>query len=237
MVAASPIFMELLDSKILRYESLRKFYLERGITPEIRRTERDPLVKTKFKHADHWGEEMLFFNTPEVFITQDGIKPARERPAKLTNSALERADMQQLMSILTNDTNDMTTRKEVSQEIVRRRAEKGGVAELVKSLRLSDMSYTAQDTADELVAVGRDAVPLIVDFMNDPQRSSSDQRMAIWVLVRIGVADAKVIQALQTVATNKMMFGAKQYATDALQYFEKRRAHGDNQGIDGAPAN
>jgi len=233
MVYASPIFMELLDSRILRYEKLQKFYLEQGITPEKRRAERDPLVKTKFIHSDHWGEEMLFFNTPEVFITPDGIKPARERPERLTNSVLERADMPQLIAILSNEENDMLYRKVASQEIVRRRAAKGGVAELVNSLRLSDMSYTSQDTADALVAIGRDAVPLIVNFMNQPQRYSGDQMLAIWVLVRIGIKDASVMQALQSVATNKRMFGAQRYAKDAMQYLENIEGNGiDNPNLE-----
>lgn len=96
------------------------------------------------------------------------------------------------------------------------------MSNLVQSLRAGDISYTYHDTVDELVKAGSSAIPFLVEFINDPAHLPYDQKMAIWVLVRIGVADTDVIQTLQSVSSTTDHADLAKYAHDALQYLQSK---------------
>ena len=219
---ASPLFMELLDSRILRYRSLARWYSEKGLT-------RDRLIKMyapremdPSKLSKHWGDEMLFFNAPEVFLTKQGVLPSAKGRAETAVSSLEHVPVTTLQGRVGDEKQPMTERKLFAQELVRRRAADGGVSNLVQSLRAGDSSYTYHDTVEALVEVGASAIPELVRFINDPAHLPYDQKMAIWVLVRIGVADPDVIQTLQSVSSNTDRADLAKYAQDALQYLQAK---------------
>ena len=224
---ASPVFMELLDSRILRYEKTKMFYLQEGVSREKRLTDRDPLVKTEFKHSEHWGEEMLFFNAPEVFLSESGVRSAAITGRDETSvRAIEQIPGETLQGEVGDDQKSMPERKAFAQELVRRRGADGGVSNLVRSLRAGDNPYTYQDTVEELAKVGPTAIPALVEFINDPAHFPRDQKMAIWALVRIGVADPTVIQTLQTISANTDRADLAKYAQDALQHLQSRGLSG-----------
>jgi len=224
IAGVSPLFMELLDSRIARYESIRQFYLERGISREQRLAERNPLKKTTFKHSKQWVgvDEMLYFNAPDVFLVESGVRPARKTCVATVEPSLKRTPSNTLLSKIGDHTQPMAQRKACAQELVRRRAADGGVSNLVQSLRAGDSSYTYHDTVEALVEVGASAIPELVRFINDPAHLPYDQKMAIWVLVRIGVADPDVIQTLQAVSSNTDRADLAKYAQDALQYLQAK---------------
>jgi len=96
------------------------------------------------------------------------------------------------------------------------------VSNLVQSLRAGDSAYTYHDTVEELVKTGASAIPELVKFINDPAHLPYDQKMAIWALVRIGVADPDVIQTLRSISSNTDRADLAKYAQDALQYLQAK---------------
>lgn len=224
IAAASPVFMELLDGRITRYERLKQFYLEQGISREQRLAERNPLKRSAFKHAKRWVgvDEMLYFNAPEVFLTEAGVRSSGKGPTTTAVPSLAQAPVNTLQSEIADDKKPMAERKAFAQEIVRRRGTEGGVSNLVQSLRAGDSPYTYQDTVEELVKAGATAIPALIEFINDPAHFPLDQKMGIWALVRIGVADPDVIRTLQDISENADRADLAKYAQEALQYLQAR---------------
>lgn len=222
--AASPVFMDLLDSRIIRYKKAHKFYLQQGISREQRLAERDPLKRTEFKHSRHWVgvDEMLYFNAPEVFLTEQGVVPAHSDESVTDDPVLRQKNEQELLQSISDDKTPMHTRKAVAKELVEKRAAKSDPKELFQGLDEANMVYTYRDTVEELAKVGRDAVPGVLEALNDPAGSNIDKKCAIWALVRIGVADPAVIQTLQAMSSNTDRADLAKYAQDALQYLKAK---------------
>ncbi|MBU0677963.1 MAG: hypothetical protein KJ626_07575 [Verrucomicrobia bacterium] len=222
--AASPVFMELLDSRIIRYKKAQKFYLQQGISREQRLAERDPLKKTEFKHSKHWVgvDEMMYFNAPEVFLTEQGIIPAHPGESVTDDTGLKQKNAQQLLQSISDDQTTMDVRKAAARELVKKRATKGDLKEVAQGLDEANMVYTYRDTVEELAKVGREAVPGVLEALNAPSGSNTDKKCAIWALVRIGVADPDVIQTLQAISENADRADLAKYAQDALQYLQAR---------------
>ncbi len=222
IAAASPVFMELLDSRILRYEKTKQFYIQQGISPGQRLTDRDPLKTTDFTHSEHWGDEMLFFNAPEVFLLEHGVAPVHPEEAATPDPKLKQKDTQELLQSVGDDKTTMPLRRATAKALVEKRASTGDLKELASGLDEANMVYTYRDTVEELAKVGRDAVPSVLEALNDPASSNTDKKCAIWALVRIGVADPSGIQTLQAISTNTDRADLAKYAQDALQYLQAK---------------
>jgi hypothetical protein len=221
---ASPVFVEVLESRIKRYEKLALFYHNKGLSEEHRSTYMDPMKETYSKHSRRWVgvDEMLYFNAPEITIREADVVAVAVADMAKVDAELQKATMDTLLSELCNDKLDMVSRKAMAQEIVRRRLSLGGVEMLIKSLRSADMVYTYNDTVKELVKAGAHAIPGILRHIKNPTCFPRDQRMGIWVLVCIGVTDPAVIQALQTIADTGCAEVAG-YAQGALEYLQVGR--------------
>jgi len=226
IAAASPGFMDLLDGTILQYEKSRDFFIQQGISREQRLTERDPLKKTKFKHSKEWGDgigdDLFYFNAPEVFLTEQGVRVAHPQEPATPDPKLKQMDTQQLLEYLGDYENSMIKRKACAQELVRRRAEAGPVSELVESLWGWDAGYTYQYTVEELVKIGAAVIPELIAYL-DNDDFYDDKEEGIWALVRIGVADPAVIQTLEAISSNgKPWHDTAEYAQKALQYLQSK---------------
>ena len=224
IAAASWVFMDLLDGTIQENEKSRDFFIQQGISREQRLAERDPLKKTKFKHSKEWGvsiDDLLYFNAPEVFLTEQGVRVAHPlEPA--TPPKLKQMATQQLLEYLLDYENPMIKRKACAQELVRRRAEAGPVSELVASLWGWDAGYTYQYTVKELVKIGPAVIPELIAYL-DKDDFYSDKEEGIWALVRIGVADPAVIQTLEAISSNGTPWrDTAKYAQKALQYLQSK---------------
>lgn len=224
IATASPVFMELLDGRITRYERLKQFYLEQGISREQRLAERDPLKRSTFKHAKRWVgvDEMLYFNAPEVFLTEASVRLSDNGRTTTAVPSLAQIPANLLQREIADDKKPMAERKAFAQEIVRRRGAEGGVSHLVQGLRAGDSPYTYQDTVEELVTAGAASIPALIEFINNPAHFPRDQKMAIWALVRIGMIDSDVARTLQDISENADRADLAQYAQDALQYLQTR---------------
>lgn len=222
IAAASPVFMDMLDSRIRRYEKMKQFYVQQGISPEQRLVDRDPLKTTDFKHSEHWGDEMLFFNAPEVLLSEHGVAPVHPEEAAKPDPKLHQKDAQELMQSVGDNKTTMPLRRAAAKALAEKRASTGGLKELARGLDEANMVYTYRDTVEELAKVGRDAVPVALEALNDPASSNTDKKCAIWALVRIGVADPGVIQNLQAISTNADRADLAKYAQDALQYLQAK---------------
>ena len=223
IAASSPVFMELLDGRILRYEKTEQFYKESGITREDRMEQRNPLNKTAFKHSKHWVgvDEMLYFNAPEVFLTEQGIAPANPVEEATSDSKLKEKDAQDLLQSVGDDKESMCTRKAAVKELIRKRREEGSFKQLARGLNEANMVYTYRDTVEALTAAGSDAVPTVLEALNDPAASNTDKKYAIWALVRIGVATPDVMQTLRAMAEGSNRTGVADYAERALEYLQR----------------
>jgi len=221
-MAVSPVFLEFLDSRILMYSKTQEFYRRRGISRDDRLAQRNPLGKSTFKHAKHWGNEMMYFNAPEVFLTDQGIVPARPDKSMTDDAGLKQKNVQQLLQGIGNDKAAMNARKAAVRELIEKRAAEGGLKEVARGLCEANMVYTYHDTVEELAKTGRDAVPSVLEILNDPSGSNTDKKCAIWALVRIGVVDPDVIQTLQAISSNTDRADLAKYAQNALQYLQAK---------------
>lgn len=222
VMAVSPVFLEFLDSRILMYGKTQDFYQQHGVSRDDRLAKRNPLGESAFKHAKHWGEEMMYFNAPEVFLTEEGVVPAHSDESVTDDPGLKQQNAQQLLQSIGDDKTTMHTRKAMAKELIEKRAAKGDLKELFQGLDEANMVYTYRDTVEALAKVGRDAVPGVLESLNDPSGSNTDKKCAIWALVRIGVADPDVIQTLQTISLNTDRADLAKYAQDALQYLQAK---------------
>ncbi len=231
IAAVSPVFMELLDGTIRQQEYFRDFWIRQGISREQRLAEADPLKITDFtdfEDGKHWAvfhEEMMYFNAPEVFLTEQGVRVAHPQEPATPDPKLKQMDTQQLLEYLGDYENSMIKRKACAQEMVCRRAEAGGpVSELVVSLLGGgDVVYTYQYSVEEFVKMGPAAIPGLIADINQPITTSSTERAAIWALVRIGVADPAVIQTLEAISSNGTPWrDTAKYAQNALQYLQSK---------------
>ncbi|MGI6460137.1 MAG: hypothetical protein ACOX5J_08570 [Candidatus Hydrogenedentales bacterium] len=228
IAAASPVFMELLDATIRQQEYFRDFWIRQGFSREQRLAERDPLKMTDFtdfEDGKHWAvidEEMMYFNAPEVFLTEQGVRVAHPLEPATPDPKLKQMDTQQLLEYLGDYENSMIKRKACAQELVRRRAEAGPVSELVESLWGWDAGYTYQYTVEELVKIGPAVIPELIAYL-DKDDFYRDKEEGIWALVRIGVADPAVIQTLEAISSNANSWrDSVKYAQNALQYLQSK---------------
>ncbi len=217
---ASPLFIELLGSRILRYRDLAHWYSKRGLTRDRLLKIYAPREMDPSKLSEHWGDEMLYFNAPEVFVAESGVRLSAIDRITAAYPMLEQVSWQTLQREVGNKKIPMLERKSFAQELVRRRLAEGGVSSLVQSLKEADSAYTYQDTVEEIVKAGPLAIPPLIEFITDPVRFPRDQKMAIWVLVRIGVADPSVMQTLQAISADTDRADLAKYAQDALRYLQ-----------------
>lgn len=222
LVFASPIFMDLLDSRILRYRKTAQFRSDNGYTREKLLTTIDPRKMDPTKRSKDWGDEMLYFNAPEVFLTEDGVIPAQPEDATIHDAAVMQKDDQELLQFLGDDNATLHTRKSAVRKLVQKRVERGDLKQLARGLDEANMVYTYRDTVEELTSVGGDAVPVILEALNDPASSNTDKKGAIWALVRIGVVDPEVIQSLRSIAEGSDRAGVAGYAERALKHLQRR---------------
>ncbi len=225
-ISTSPVFFELLNSKIYRYKDTVRYYLKRGYTREYLQGKISPRKMVLSKRSKHWGEEMLFFNVPEVFITSDGVKYANVLNEPMQSKTLETFNKKDLSKVVCNDKISIVVRKEISQILIDYYATQGGVTNLVHHFRDGNIVYTYQDTVDALIEYGDDAIPVLIKYLNNYKYSVDSQKMAIWALARMGDASPAVIDVLQSITTNTSSSILSQYAKDAMKYLQNSKLNG-----------
>lgn len=205
VTTASPMFMELLNSRIIRYEKTQNFYLRQDISREQRFAKANPLKKTDFKHSEHWSlDDMLYFNAPEVFLTEGSSIPAYPEGDKPPDFDVTQKDASELLELIGGDKMTMRTRKAAVKELIRIRETNGNSNELFQGLDEGSMGYTYHDTVEALVEIGVDAIPSIINVLTDPGKDLSASKYSIWALLRIGVYDEQVADALTSVINNPL---------------------------------
>ncbi len=223
----SPLFLDLLDGRIYRYQRALDFEAKHGISRERRLAERHPLKKTTFTFPDHWVgvDDMLYYNVPEVFASDHVIVPASAGTEREPVAELQRLDYRQLLALIDASETPMDLRKAAARELVGRRAAGGSPGEVLQGLFEGRSGYTGNDTADALVAMGAAAVPTILKKLDDPLVFDRlGKTHAIWALVRIGVLDQEVSETLQHISTNTMWRAYADYARRALRKLEEKNA-------------
>lgn len=222
-VSASPVFMELLDSRILRYQKTADFRKNHGYTRERLLATIGPRKVDPEKRSKDWGDAMLYFNAPELYLSERGVVPANPESMMVTDSQLQKKERHDLLQSVGDDNVSIRTRKAAVKELVQKRADKGDLKQLARGLYEANMVYTYRETVKELASVGRDAVPVILEALNDSVASNTDKRCAIWALARVGVANQEVVQTLRSIAEDSdSTDGVSDYAKRALEYLKRR---------------
>lgn len=220
LLFASPIFMDVLDSRILRYKKTAQFRSDAGYTRTKLLTTIDPRKMNSSKRSKTWGDEMLYFNAPEVILSEQGVIPAYAEESMMPNTKLKQKDALELLQSVGNHKSSMSVRKTAVNELIKKRTAEGGLKELARGLNEANMVYTYRDTVKELEKSGTNAVPHVITALNDPIASNGDKKCAIWALVRIGVASPEVVQTLQATAENTNRSDVAEYAQRALKYLQ-----------------
>jgi len=131
------------------------------------------------KRSKDWGDEMLYFNTPDVFLTGQGVISANPAESTADISALKQNDASQLMQAVGDEKTPMPARRVAAKALVEKRAATRDFKELTRGLHEANMVYTYRDTVEALVKAGRDAVPFVLERLNDPAGSSGGKKYAI----------------------------------------------------------
>lgn len=215
----SPIFIDLLKSRKDRYASLANFYKQRGITKESRAKNENPLLMTSFQHSKKWGDEVLYFNAPEIFITTNGmVEVVPDDDFKLAKEALVMSEKEILLQVSLQKS-CILTKKYLVKELVKRRAESDDVNEMLKGLTEGAMVYTYGETVKIMAKDGQRYIPSILMLLDGPSRYSDNKECYIWALMRMKATDERVLAALENISTGmKDRHPVKDYAKRTLEY-------------------
>ncbi|MDD4016853.1 MAG: hypothetical protein PHV28_02805 [Kiritimatiellae bacterium] len=74
------------------------------------------------KRSKDWGDEMLYFNTPDVFLTGQGVIPANPAESTADISALKQNDASQLMQAVCDEKTSQPARRAAARALVEKRA-------------------------------------------------------------------------------------------------------------------
>lgn len=224
MIHVSPLFRTELESRMLRYVDLRDFLKTHGETKDSLFKRLNPRTMDPQKRGKTWMDETLFYNTPEILFTREGIrpvKPAPDSPHSLSN--IKDMDEEQLMKIIGGSYTPTLNRKAAVNELVARRLASGKMDDLLKGLYEHRSLYTYHATADQVVKKGTEAIPSLLACL-DKNKILTDRRKIIWPLIRIGDARPEVIQALEKIRDeNPPSLKDSPYAKQAIEYLKRNQ--------------
>ena len=224
IIHVSPLFQEELESRIVRYAKTSVFRKTHGETRDSLFKRLNPRTMDPQKRGKSWMDENLFFNTPEILVTHEGIRPVK--PASDSAPSLSNLkDMQeaQLMQIIGGSHTPVLDRKAAVAELVNRRLDSGKMEELLKGLYEPEGLYTYHATADQVVKKGAEAIPALLGCLRTRNKIFTDRRLIIWPLIRIGDARPEVIRALEEIRDeNPPSLKDSPYAKAALEHLTHR---------------
>lgn len=217
----SPLFLDTLESRTGQFKRVVRAYQRYGVTEEERKKKQNPLYPSDFKHAKRWGDDVFFFNAPEILLTSEGIRPVRSAPDRTqSTSNLKAMSEDQLMQLIGGSYTPILDRKAAVNELVSRRLESGKMEELLKGLYKPELLYTYHATADQVIKKGAEAIPALLACLDTVK--FKDRRFIIWPLVRIGDARPEVIQALEKIRDeNPPSLRDSPYAKQAIEYLKR----------------
>jgi len=219
----SPLFVELLDGVIYRYKDVTASYKKMGLTKDRLFTIYNPRTMTPAKRSKRWGDENLFFNAPEVLMTNNLVIPIQPAETVAPSPSMMAKTERELKLIICGDNTPILERKAAVKALVSQRRAVG-LKEVAKGLYEAELLYTYNDTADEVVRARAAAVPVILGLLNDPAQRISQKKFVIWPLVRIGDTRPEVLQTLQKLATNATVStDDRAYAERALRHLQQGR--------------
>ena len=217
----SPLFVELLDGVIFRYKDITASYKRMGLTKDRLFTIYNPRTMSPAKRSKRWGDENLFFNAPEVMVTNNLVVSVSPLKTAAPSPSLMAKTEKELKLIICGDNTPIIERKAAVRALVSQRRAVG-LQEVAKGLYEAELLYTYNDTADEVVRAGSAAVPVILGLLNDPAQRISQKKFVIWPLVRIGNTRPEVLQTLQMLATNAAVSkDDRAYAERALRHLQQ----------------
>ncbi len=218
----SPLFRDELESQIIRYVDAKIFYQKHGGTKEELFKKLNPRTIDPKKRGKTWMDENLFYNTPEILFTREGIRPVKSAPdSPHSLSGIKDMDEEQLMKIVGGSYPPTLNRKAAVNELVSRRVARGKMEELLKGLYKAELLYTYHATADQVVQKGTEAIPSLLACL-DKNKILTDRRKIIWPLIRIGDARPEVIQALEKIRDEiPPSLRDSPYAKQAIEYLKK----------------
>lgn len=222
MIHVSPLFKGELESLIRRYVETSSFRQGYGDTKEICFKRLNPRTMDPKKRGKSWMDETLFFNTPELLLTSEGIRSVNPAPdSEPSLSGIKVLQEDQLMTLIGGSYTPILDRKAAVHELVSRRLASGKTDDLLKGLYEHRSLYTYHATADQVVKKGAEAVPALLACL-DTHKIFTDRRMIIWPLIRIGDARPEVIQALEKVRDeNPPSLRDSPYGKQAIEYLKR----------------
>jgi len=217
----SPVFEELLESTIIQYTKTEEFYNRNKVSQQFLWSIYNPRTMKPDKRSKRWGDENLFFNAPDVLVTNNLVVPVKPLETVAPSPSLMAKTEKELKLIICGDNTPIIERKAAVRALVAQR-HAAGLREVAKGLYEAELLYTYNDSADELVRAGAAAVPVILGLLNDPAQRISQKKFVIWPLVRIGNTRPEVLQTLQMLATNAAVSkDDRAYAERALRHLQQ----------------
>jgi len=222
----SPVFTELLNARKERYASLANYYMHNKITKEYRAKNENPLLKSNFKHSNRWGDEMLYFNVPEIYITSNGEVRIVEvsddfiLPRKYLNLSEK-----EILCEINTEKCDILTKKYLVRELVKRRSDANNIDELLKGLTESSMVYTYGETVRMMAKNEKKYFLSVIALLHDSSMIVNKPCM-MWALVRMKSTDERVFLELDCIANRDNESKAvKEYAQATLSFLENTRSN------------
>lgn len=215
----SPVFVDSLESRRARYSSLAKYYEQNNITKKSRAKNENPLLKSSFQHSKRWGDELLYFNTPEIFVTITGVIAVDSKDDyKLDEKYLNHSEHEILHQISSREC-DILTKKYLVKEVVKRRAKSNDTSEVLKGLTEGAIGYTYGETVKTMAKDGDKYIPSILAMLDVSSRSANETKLWIWALVCMNKTDETVLNAINKIANNtRDQQSVRDYAKRALVF-------------------
>jgi len=222
IIHVSPLFRGELESLILRYVKTSNFRKSYGDTKEICFKRLNPRTMDPQKRGKSWMDENVFFNTPEILVTHEGVRPVHPAPDSAPSlSKFKEMQESQLMQLIGGSYTPILDRKAAVNELVSRRLASGKMEELLKGIYKPELLYTYHATADQVAKKGAEAIPALLACL-DTNKILTDRRKIIWPLVRIGDSRPEVIQALEKIRDeNPPSLRDSPYAKQAIEYLKR----------------
>jgi len=176
LLLISPLFSELLNGKIGRLKDTKRFRDDHGYTKAMLKDKLDPRKAPKDKLPKKWIDNELFFNAPEVMVTNNLVVSVSPLKTAAPSPSLMAKTEKELKLIICGDNTPIIERKAAVRALVSQRRAVG-LQEVAKGLYEAELLYTYNDTADEVVRAGSAAVPVILGLLNDPAQRISQKNL------------------------------------------------------------
>jgi hypothetical protein len=195
------VLTELIRCKLKREQenfiSLNEYLAKNNISRDEYFKRLLPDNKRRLRFANHFENEVLFFNIPKAFITTNSVEYLSLPMSLKNNFTLVLKSEVELKKIVFNYEASMIKREKARNKLVVKRYQTGGITNLFQGFSTTEYPYMSLATAQKLYTIGEESLPYIVEHLNVNISKHIDSEMVLWAIMMIqynGLSKAETLQ-------------------------------------------